>query len=181
MGIIRINMQQLLSLMTNIFSYLQKNKLSSACLATIVVTLALTTMSTMSLVNSFRFTKNHNSTSPMTVTRKDEPQKASSPTMFGKYIPLSNADKSIPTTMLNLKLIGVLKATPSNKSQAIIQMGQHQEKVFRLNDTLPGDAKIIRIFDKSILLIRQGHVERLSLPDKRLEQTRSLPKLEFQT
>lgn len=99
--------------------------------------------------------------------------------LFGEYIPQGNEKGSIPKTILNLKLLGVLKATTKSHSQAIIQVVGGEEKVYKLNDTIPGDAKIIRIFDDSILLLRQGQIERLTLSRPKLKSTQSPKPLEF--
>ncbi len=88
--------------------------------------------------------------------------------LFGQYVPVNLGAKHIPTTILNLRLVGILKATPNQASQAVIDMGNRNEQVYRLNDLLPGHAKIIRIFNNSILILRNGQVERLSLPKHRI-------------
>lgn len=100
--------------------------------------------------------------------------------LFGNYIPNGHDKNTIPKTLLNLKLTGVLKASKKGLSQVTIKVGDGKEKNYTVGDTLPSGAKIIRIFDDSALLLRNGQVERLILPVPHLPLFRKPKPLEFE-
>lgn len=101
--------------------------------------------------------------------------------LFGEYIPKDSDKRNIPKTLLNLKLLGILKATDKTRSQVIIQIVGGEENVYKLHSTLPGEAKIVRIFDDSVLLLRQGQLEKLSLTRPKLRADINPKPLEFKS
>ncbi len=101
--------------------------------------------------------------------------------LFGNYIPKSHDKNSIPKTILNIKLVGVLKASKKGLSQVTIQIAGGKEKNYSIGDILPSGAKIVRIYDDGVLLLRNGQVERLSLPVNSLPSSSAPKPLEFES
>lgn len=95
--------------------------------------------------------------------------------LFGQYIPKDTDKNAIPKTLLNLKLIGVLKAHEKKYSQTTIQVVGGQEKNYAIGDTLPGGAKIINILDDSVFLMHKGRIEKLSFPQSSLPNSTPKP------
>jgi general secretion pathway protein C len=99
--------------------------------------------------------------------------------LFGDYLAIQQT-QDIPNTMLNLSLVGILKATDPNDSQAWIKVGSSDEKLYYLKDSLPGGAQLIRILDDAVLLRRNGQIERLSLPKNTLNTDAHEAPLQFE-
>ncbi len=97
--------------------------------------------------------------------------------LFGQFLPENS--KKIPKTLLNLKLIGILKASNPSRSQATISVNGGHEQNYFIGQILPGDAKIIRIDRNGLLISREGHIERLSLPRPKLPPLIKPKPLEF--
>ncbi len=88
--------------------------------------------------------------------------------LFGAYDPGKLDLKGVPDTSLNLTLVGLIAATPSSASQAIIAISDAQQKVYRKGDTLPGGAKLYKILSDRVILSREGRYEALKLPEQQL-------------
>lgn len=101
--------------------------------------------------------------------------------LFGDYVPKDSEKRNIPNTLLNLKLVGILKASNTSQSQAIIQIVGGEEKVYSVHSLLPGEAKIIKILDDYVLLSRQGKLERLTLTHPKLSSHQRPKPLEFKS
>lgn len=114
--------------------------------------------------------------SPSLKPAKPTSQKLHEAPIFGSYL---IKDHAIPSTVLNLKLLGVLKSTKTSNSQVIIKLNNGKEKIFHLNDFLPGNAKIIKINDTTIILDRNGNIEKLQLDKDKLTFDKPLPPLEL--
>ena len=84
--------------------------------------------------------------------------------LFGPYIETLN---NVPESDLDIQLMGVLKSDKSGESSVLIQVN-NQEKILGVNDSLPGGTKLIRIYPSSILIERDGHLEKISLPKETL-------------
>ncbi len=84
--------------------------------------------------------------------------------LFGEYVP-SNLDAAgVRQSMLNLKVVGIVFAENENDSQVILQKENGQEHFFRVGDELPGGGVVKRITVEGVLVLRDGELERLSLP-----------------
>lgn len=77
-------------------------------------------------------------------------------------IPVSTIDA--PETRLNLKLRGTIAAGDENMAHAIIADGNGKDKVFFLNDSLPGGAVLHEVYADRVILNRAGVLETLRLP-----------------
>ena len=106
-------------------------------------------------------------------TLKTAPHKNSLTTypLFGEHLKNAMDGKNIPNTLLNLTLIGILKASKPEESQAFIKVGETEEQLYLINDPLSEDTQLIRILDNAVLLKRNGKIERLSLPKEELDMT----------
>ncbi|MBT8446745.1 MAG: hypothetical protein KJO38_06345, partial [Gammaproteobacteria bacterium] len=74
---------------------------------------------------------------------------------------VADVDK-LPETALKLSLRGVLHDVDADNTVAIINVRGH-DKAYRLNDEVPGNARITEITPLLIVLERDGKLERLSL------------------
>ncbi len=72
--------------------------------------------------------------------------------------------EDVPETQLNLKLKGTIAASADQQSMAIIAEGNGDEKVYELNDAVPGGANIHAIRLDRVILERAGRLEELRLP-----------------
>lgn len=88
--------------------------------------------------------------------------------IFGDYIPDNLAEIEAKKSALHLKLVGIILSPDENQTEAIIQLQNHEEKVFRVGDTVPGGAVIKRINQDDLYMMRNGEVEYLYLPEKTL-------------
>lgn len=80
------------------------------------------------------------------------------------------ADVSNVTTVTNLPLtlLGVMLDSNGSSSIAIISKDNEEEKSYHVNDQLPGNAELYKIFSDSVIIKRDGKYERLPLlkPEK---------------
>ena len=95
--------------------------------------------------------------------------------LFGDFVPENLSGMTIKRSLLHLKLIGVVMSADEKKSHVILEMPNKKERVFYLGDQVPGGAVIQKITADEIFVVRNGEVERLSLPEKGLSFG-SLPK-----
>jgi len=77
------------------------------------------------------------------------------------------AIKDAPETTLNLTLRGILSAQPMDLASAIISTGKRaKEMIYGIGDNVPGNATIQEIHPTHIILMRNGRLETLKLPEK---------------
>jgi len=69
-----------------------------------------------------------------------------------------------PETQLNLQLRGTIAAGDQTMAHAIIADGDGEDKVFFINDTLPGGAVLHEVYTDRVILNRGGVLEALRLP-----------------
>lgn len=82
--------------------------------------------------------------------------------LFGKY---GAASAILPITSLQIRLVGVIKATPEKDSRVLISESNQPAKVYRVGDTLPGSGvKIYAITTEGVVLNNSGRLEKLPLP-----------------
>ncbi|MDH5424543.1 MAG: type II secretion system protein GspC [Gammaproteobacteria bacterium] len=87
---------------------------------------------------------------------------------------VKQASKDAPETTLNLVLRGILSAQPMNLASAIITSGkQGQELIYSVGDSVPGNATVEEIYPAHIILMRNGRLETLKLPEKSIGETLS--------
>jgi len=88
--------------------------------------------------------------------------------LFGEYVPHGLGDTGVQRSKSNASIIGILFSSDEQASQVLIEVSGHNDKVFKLGDKIPGGAIIKRITPDGILLMRDGVVESLSLPQDEL-------------
>ena len=69
-----------------------------------------------------------------------------------------------PETRLSLKLNGVIAHNDADSAFALIADNRGEEKIYRINDPVPGGVKLHAIFEDRVLLNRAGKLETLRLP-----------------
>ena len=87
---------------------------------------------------------------------------------FGKYTPHAVVNAGGERSKINVSIIGILYASDENASQVLIDVPGHDNKVFKVGDTLPGGAMIKRISPEGIVVMRGESMENLSLPTNQL-------------
>ncbi|OJX98202.1 MAG: hypothetical protein BGO90_08360 [Legionella sp. 40-6] len=85
--------------------------------------------------------------------------------LFGAYVTELN-ENTVKKSLLNVTVVGILVA--GSNSQVIIRAANGEERVYRLNDKIPGDAIIKKITVQGIVVERHGVLESLSLPKSEL-------------
>ena len=88
--------------------------------------------------------------------------------LFGDGLQLDVMDTSIAISPLDATLVGIFYAETQQDCEVILQMPDKQERVFHVGDTLIEGALLKRIERDEVFIVRQGRVERLSLPEKGL-------------
>lgn len=89
-------------------------------------------------------------------------------TMFGSILLDSNNSNNIPDSHLALILQGILHAK-GKQSHAVIASPGERAKVYYVGEQLPGGAKLQQILEHSVIIARDGELEKLSLPEHVLE------------
>jgi general secretion pathway protein C len=88
--------------------------------------------------------------------------------LFGDYVPQNLDAAGVSQSMLNLTVVGIVYAINENNSQVILQSPNGQEQFYRVGDTLPEGGEIKRITVEGVLVLREGHLERLSMEKEQL-------------
>ncbi|WP_176758747.1 type II secretion system protein GspC [Thiohalorhabdus denitrificans] len=79
------------------------------------------------------------------------------------------ADAPVRETRLDLTLKGILARQEGTQKVALIASGEGEEGVYRVGDSLPGGAEILRIEPRRVILRRNGVTEALNLEVTELE------------
>jgi len=88
--------------------------------------------------------------------------------LFGDALTIDAHDITVEFTPLKLNLVGILYAPLQEDCEVIVQMPDKQEHIFHVGDTLIEGATLKQVQRDEIFIIRQGRIERLSLPEKGL-------------
>ncbi len=100
--------------------------------------------------------------------KKEKTPKALKVHLFGEYIPDDVGASGVKRSALNISVVGILFDADEKQSHVMLELSEHQVKVFGVGDTLPGGAVIKRITPEGVLLQHQGVLESLSLPKNEL-------------
>lgn len=84
--------------------------------------------------------------------------------LFGAYVTDDLHDDNVKRSTLDATLVGILLGNSMKESQVIIRLSNGEEKTYRIEEKIAGDAIIKRIMDEGILVEHHGNLERLSLP-----------------
>lgn len=71
---------------------------------------------------------------------------------------------NVPKTNLSLTLRGIVAESTDDAGFALIADGRGENKLYRIGDTVPGNAKLHAVEEERVLLNRGGRIEALSLP-----------------
>jgi general secretion pathway protein C len=82
--------------------------------------------------------------------------------------------QAAPETRLNLTLRGIIASDNPDRARAIIAEGTLADKFYRMNEELPGGAKLNAIRPDHVILERNGRFETLSLPKERSPEAERL-------
>lgn len=87
--------------------------------------------------------------------------------LFGEYTP-TLFDKEIRPSTLDFEVVGIVYSGKENASQVIIRVEKGDEFTYQVGDELPGGAVIQEISKKGIVVLYNGVLESLSLPQNEL-------------
>jgi len=87
--------------------------------------------------------------------------------LFGDYVP-DITETEIRQSKLNVEIVGIMYASDKKQSQVLILDANGEEKPYLLGDTLPGGAEIKQISKNRIVVLHNGELESLSLPQNEL-------------
>jgi len=94
----------------------------------------------------------------------------------GEIKPPAQETLNAPDTRLNLKLRGAIAADDDTVAHAIIAESNGNERVFFLNDSVPGGAVLHEVHADRVILNRGGVLETLRLPKKSTGTMASIPR-----
>ncbi|MFM2480602.1 type II secretion system protein GspC [Celerinatantimonas sp. YJH-8] len=101
--------------------------------------------------------------------------------LFGKAQSAASAQADAPTTQLPIRLTGVMYSSDEHKALAVISRAS-QQYIYGVGETIDGtQAKILHIYPYYIVLQRDGHQERLELPQSQLDRQAALPRISTPT
>lgn len=86
--------------------------------------------------------------------------------LFGDYVP-DLSDANIKKSNLDLKVVGIMFSSKKG-SQVLISAGSDIEEAYSVGDKLPGGAVIKRITEDNVVILYNGELESLSLPENEL-------------
>ncbi len=89
--------------------------------------------------------------------------------IFGLYQPANVDPNQLPKSTLNIQLNGVFVAVPKNLSQAVLTVPGEKQKVYYEGEELPGNAKLYRILNNSVIIQYNGELQSLLLPEQQIE------------
>ncbi|MGF1548296.1 MAG: type II secretion system protein GspC [Thiotrichales bacterium] len=99
------------------------------------------------------------------VTAPDYASRIGQLDLFGiAAIKSAEVPEDAPETQLNLKLSGIYALRDETRGLALISAGGAAEKLFKVGDTLPGNAKLSAVHPDRVMLERSGRFETLRLP-----------------
>lgn len=81
----------------------------------------------------------------------------------GEPAPRQQEAIDAPETQLNLTLLGVVASQNPGQSRAIIK-GGGEEQSYRIDDQLPGGARLHAVYPDRVILDRRGQLEALRMP-----------------
>lgn len=116
------------------------------------------------------------STEPVIVTASSAPstremaRSASSQHIFGEAGSVAPRvvarEKKMPETRLKLALVGVYSAQPADQAIAIISANGKPEEVFRVGETVTGQAILKEVHSNQVVIDNNGRQEIVKLPEK---------------
>jgi general secretion pathway protein C len=99
-------------------------------------------------------------------TRRVDVAMIASSHLFGTApVATASTDASdAPKTSMPLVLTGIIAAKDPKDGLAILGENASQAKVYAVGDNVPGGARVQSVYEDRVLLLRDGHLESLTLP-----------------
>ncbi|MDX2345874.1 MAG: type II secretion system protein N [Legionella sp.] len=88
--------------------------------------------------------------------------------LFGDNLSDDADSTDVKRSALNISVVGILFASDEKKSHAMLALPDETVQLFRVGDKVPGGAVIKKITPEKILLLHDGALESLSLPENEL-------------
>lgn len=89
--------------------------------------------------------------------------------LFGEYVPETIADNNVKKSMLNMTVVGIMFDSKDKTSHVIIRDANNLQRLYKVGDTLTGNAVIKRITADGVLISRDGLLESLRLSQHKLK------------
>lgn len=136
------------------------------CLA---LTLLLLWQITAGLISCFTLDKKEVVAQIRVITPKTEANQQSlkvalKTAFFGTYVPANLQEVVVKQSLLDLKVVGIMYSKNLSDANVIIRSERGEDKTYRIGETLPGGAEIKQIKPTEVIVMRNGILERLSLP-----------------
>ena len=87
--------------------------------------------------------------------------------LFGQYVP-KVSEVEIKQSTLDLEVVGIMFSSSETGSQVLVRAGGGEEHLYAVGDKLPGGAMIKQINKSGIVVLYNGSMESLSLPQNTL-------------
>lgn len=130
------------------------------------IALILLLLAIWQFITEFK-TTHHKITVAKVMTPVSKPIQIANLHIFGLY---SANVQDLPTTRLQLTLQGTIVVMDSPElSRAIIAVPNTPAKIFKIGDTLPGNASITKITKDFVVIDDNGSLQKLLLPVPKLE------------
>jgi len=94
---------------------------------------------------------------------------------------LQEVQKDAPKTRLNLQLMGVVVGTEPKDSGAIIAGQNGNTGYFKVDQTIINNVRLVGVFDKHVILSRNGVQEKLSFDEQPVNNFRSVSQADSST
>ena len=87
---------------------------------------------------------------------------------FEQVAPQSDKPTDAPETRLRLELLGVFQTADTEKASAIIAEKGKEGELYRIGDSIPGNASLEEVYPDRVILRRAGRLETLRWSDSSL-------------
>ena len=87
---------------------------------------------------------------------------------FEQVAPQSDKPTDAPETRLRLELLGVFQTADTDKASAIIAEKGKEGELYRIGDSIPGNASLEEVYPDRVILRRAGRLETLRWSDSSL-------------
>lgn len=94
--------------------------------------------------------------------------------LFGNFVSPTHAIKK---STLQVQLVGIMHSVDSTKSQVLIRLADSQQQFYHNGDLIMRGATIKQIYADHVIILYNGSLERLVLPDEQLHFTKPLQPL----
>lgn len=89
--------------------------------------------------------------------------------LFGQHLSDSLNVNKVKQSLLKIKLVGIISATPAEQSFVMIFAADGRDKQVKLGDEIMPGVKVIKIMTNEVLIQHDGQIERLELPQQKIK------------